>query len=122
MDVTQATLLLADFLPQVDNLRNRARENNPTTFEQSQGNPVIVPIEQQSSDFFVFISPEAQVLQQTVNLRDEQQNAFGETVNVETPTPDESVNANTTIGRSQRLGGVSSKDAIAIYRFIDTLR
>jgi hypothetical protein len=122
VDVAQPTLFLADFLPQAESLRERARLNPPTTINQDEDTPIVVPIEQQSSDFFVFISPEAQLLQQAADFQDEQQNAFGQPLNIESPAANEFVSINTSIGRSRRLGGLTSSEAIAIYRLIDTFR
>jgi hypothetical protein len=114
-------LFLADFLPQVDSLRERARQNT-TTIVQDEDQSVIIPIEQQSSDFLVFISPEAQLLQQAADFQDEQQSTFEEALNIQSSSAEEFVSINTSIGRSQRLGGLTSNEALAIYRLIDTFR
>jgi hypothetical protein len=125
VDVVQPTLFLADFLPQRENLRERARTNTLDNAELDQNTQVIVPIEQQNGDFFVFISPEAQLLQQAAEAQDESQRAFEEATNLNTQAAepaDEFVNVTTSIGRSQRFGGLTSSQAIAIYRLIDTFR
>ncbi|TDF34645.1 hypothetical protein EYS14_23085 [Alteromonadaceae bacterium M269] len=127
MEVTSSPFFLNSFFPEIEGLRDRARSNPPPQPpEQEQNSPTVPPIQQRSGDFLVFISPEAQLLQQIAASQDERQQLFEEATNQneaqENEPPNEFVSVSTSIGVSTRLGRLTPERAIAIYRFIDTLR